>query len=231
MTETLFAPPVQRALRSDVYDALRRAIITGAISSGQRINETEIGRQMQISRAPIREAIRVLEQEGLLESVPRRGTFVVSLSSADIEEVYTLRADIEARAIRRALPRLEAEHFEILTSLVDRMLIAAEGAHMTTLLDLDLQFHRTLVELADWPRLRKIWESLHPQTLTLYTLTTLTEWPPQMHAQRHLPVLQALQSRDADLAAEAITEHILGVGRRLILRAGGEPSVPGHRRG
>ncbi|HEY8885215.1 MAG TPA: GntR family transcriptional regulator, partial [Chloroflexota bacterium] len=132
MTETLFAPPVQRALRSDVYDALRRAIITGAISSGQRINETEIGRQMQISRAPIREAIRVLEQEGLLESVPRRGTFVVSLSSADIEEVYTLRADIEARAIRRALPRLEAEHFEILTSLVDRMLIAAEGAHMTT---------------------------------------------------------------------------------------------------
>src|SRR5262249_25046817 len=124
--KALFAPPVQRALRNDVYDALRQAVVSGALSPGQRVNEAEIARQMQISRAPIREAIRQLEQEGLLESVTRRGTFVVALSRDDIEEVYTLRADLEARAIRRAIGRLSPDDLATLESLAETMLLAAE---------------------------------------------------------------------------------------------------------
>ena len=101
----LFAPAVKRALHNEVYDALRQAVSSGALGRGQRVNEAEIARQMQISRAPVREAIRQLEHEGLLVSVPRRGTFVVALSRDDVEEAYTLRADLEARAVRRAAPR------------------------------------------------------------------------------------------------------------------------------
>jgi DNA-binding GntR family transcriptional regulator len=218
-TKLLFAPPVQRALRNDVYDALRQAVVSGALSPGQRVNEAEIARQMQISRAPIREAIRQLEQEGLLESVPRRGTFVVALSRDDVEEVYTLRADLEARAIRRAMMRWSPDDLSTLESLAGTMRSSAITGDIAQLLEADIEFHRTIVEAADWARLRKIWEGLHPQTLTLYTLTTLTDWSPLDHAQRHDPLLAAIRGGDPDLAARAIQEHILGVAAQVMRRA------------
>jgi DNA-binding GntR family transcriptional regulator len=215
-SKPLFAPPIKRALRNDVYDALRSAVISGALKRGQRVNEAEIARQMQISRAPIREAIRQLEQEGLLESAPRRGTFVVSLSRDDVDEVYTLRADLEARAVRRAIARLTPERLATLESYVEVMRAAAVARDVAAFLEADIQFHRTLVEAAEWPRLRKIWESLHPQTLTLYTVSTLTNWSPVDHARRHDPLLAAIRTRDPDAAAAAMQEHILGVGAQVM---------------
>jgi DNA-binding GntR family transcriptional regulator len=217
-SKILFVPPIQRALRNDVYDALRQAVVSGGLSPGQRVNEAEIARQMQISRAPIREAIRQLEQEGLLESVPRRGTFVVALSRDDVEEVYTLRADLEARAIRRAITRLTSEDLATLDSLAETMSSAAVAGDMAQLLEADIEFHRTIVEAADWARLRKIWEGLHPQTLTLYTLTTLTDWSPLDHARRHDPLLAAIRGGDPENAARAIQEHILGVAAQVMRR-------------
>jgi DNA-binding GntR family transcriptional regulator len=211
VSPVLFAPPVQRALRVDVHAALRQALISGALKPGKRINEAEIARQMQISRAPIREAIRQLEQEGLVVSVPRRGTFVVTLSRDDVEEVYTMRADVEARAIRRALPSLRATHLTTLEGLVAAMEGAAVAGDLAKLLEADLEFHRTIVETAGWSRLRKIWDSLQPQTLTFYTLQTLTDWTPLDHARRHIPLLAAIRGGDPDAAAAAVQDHILGV--------------------
>src|SRR3954470_17922894 len=92
--DTVFAPAVQQTLFSQVYEVLRRAIVTGVLQPGQRVNEAEVARQMRISRGPVREAIRLLEQAGLLVSTPGRGTVVVTLSAEDVEEVYTLRADL-----------------------------------------------------------------------------------------------------------------------------------------
>lgn len=212
----LFAPPIKRALRNDVYDALREAVLSGGLKRGQRVNEAEIARQMQISRAPIREAIRELEQEGLLVSVARRGTFVVSLSRDDVEEVYTLRADLEARAVRRAIEALSTEKLAALEQLGEAMRLAAASGDSARFLEADLEFHRTIVEAAGWPRLRKFWESLHPQTLTLYTISTLTEWSPSDHARRHDPLLAAIRTGDPERAAAAIQEHILGVGAQVM---------------
>jgi DNA-binding GntR family transcriptional regulator len=216
--DEIFAPPVQRALRAPVYEALRRAIAEGVLRAGQRVNEAEIARQMQISRAPVREAIRQLEQEGLLVSVPRRGTVVVTLSRADVEEVYTLRADLESRAVRRAISRLSPEDFQRLQELVDAMESAGASDDQAALLEADIAFHRTIVTAAGWPHLRRIWESLHPQTLTLYTLRTVSDWSPRRHAERHVPVLQALRAGDADAAAETIRHHIQEVGVEVMRR-------------
>jgi DNA-binding GntR family transcriptional regulator len=221
----LFAPAVKRALHNEVYDALRQAVISGALRRGQRVNEAEIARQMRISRAPVREAIRQLEHEGLLESVPRRGTFVVALSRDDVEEAYTLRANLEALAIRRALPRLTPEKLAILDSFADKMRAAAAAADVDGFLDADIQFHRTIVEAAGWPRLRRIWESLHPQTLTLYTVNTLTDWAPVDHARRHDPLLAAIRTGNPDVAAAAIQEHILGVGAQVMRLSPAESTI------
>ena len=215
----IFAPPVQRTLREPVYEALRRAIVAGVLRAGQRVNEAEIARQMQISRAPVREAIRQLEQEGLLVSVPRRGTVVMTLSRADVEEVYTLRADLESRAVRRAISRLSGDDFAALERLLGTMDAARESDDpTTTLLEADIAFHRTIVAAAGWPQLRRIWESLHPRTLTLYTLRTVHDWPTERHADRHQAVLASLRAGDAEIAAETIRRHILDVGEEVMRR-------------
>jgi len=217
MPDVIFTPPIQRVLRSDAYDAIRQAVVGGAIKPGERINEAEVSRQMRISRAPIREAIRQLEQDGLLVSVPHRGTFVVTLSRDDVEEIYSLRADIESRAVHRALPRLTAEQLAALEALVGVMQTAADAGDVSGLVEADTRFHRTIIEATGWSRLTRIWENLHPQTLTLYTLTMLTDWP-SMNAQRHRPVLEALHRGDPECAAAAIREHILGTGAQVIDR-------------
>jgi DNA-binding GntR family transcriptional regulator len=223
--ETVFTPAVQRTLFAHVYDALRRAIITGALAPGQRVNEAEVARQMQISRGPVREAIRRLEQAGLLVSVPRRGTVVVSLAAEEVEEVYTLRADLEVRAIDRAIHRLSEAGLLELERLMELMQTAGAAGDLPTLLDADIQFHRNIVSAAGWPELERMWESLHPRTLTLYTIRTLVEWSPNMHAERHTPVLEALRARDAQRAREAMRQHILGVGRELARLAAASPDV------
>lgn len=216
MSPVTFSPQVQHVLRTDVYDAIRKAVIAGLLKPGERVNEAEIARQMQISRAPIREAIRQLEQEGLLVTTPYRGTFVMTLSRDDVEEVYTLRADIEMRAVRRALQQLASDDFATLERLIESMMSAAEAKDMTALLEADIQFHRSIVEKAGWPRLRKFWESLHPQTLTLYTMTTLSHWSLVSHAERHRPVLDALRTGDPDDATTAIQNHILDICAEIV---------------
>jgi DNA-binding GntR family transcriptional regulator len=214
--DAVFAPAVQHTLFSHVYDALRRAIVTGVLQPGQRVNEAQVAREMRISRAPVREAIRLLEQAGLLVSVPRRGTVVVTLSAEDVEEVYTLRADLETRAIRRATSRLSEADLADLERLLRVMRAASVAGDLPALLDADIAFHRKIVTAAGWPQLLRVWESLQPRTLTLYTIKTLVKWSAQMHAERHQPVLDALSARDVDAAAAAIRQHILGVGSEII---------------
>ena len=115
----------------------------------------------------------------------------------------------------RAIGRMTSETLIQLQILADTMLTAAMARDVEWFLDADIQFHRTLVETANWPRLRKIWESLHPQTLTLYTGRTLKDWSPVDHARRHDPLLAAIRSKDPDAAAAAIREHILGVSEQV----------------
>ena len=87
---------------------------------------------------------------------------------------------------------------------------------MPALLDADIEFHRLIVKAAGWSQLQRMWESLHPRTLTLYTIRTLVEWSPHMHAARHKPVLEALRARDVSRAESAIREHIVNVGSEII---------------
>jgi DNA-binding GntR family transcriptional regulator len=214
--EAVFAPVVHQTLFARVYDALPRAIVTGALQPGQRINKAEIARQMRISRGAVRQAIRLPEQAGLLVSPLRRGTVVVTLLADDVEEVYTFPADLETRAIRRATSRLSEADLAELERLFDVMHADSTAGDLPVLMDADIAFHRKIVKAAGWPQLQRVWESLHLRTLTLYTIHTLVQWSAAMQAECHKPVFDALRERDVQAAAAASRQHILGVGSELI---------------
>jgi DNA-binding GntR family transcriptional regulator len=101
------APAVLGTAQQHATDALRALIVRGELRPGQRVNQEDLAAQLGLSVAPVREALRVLESEGQLTYLPRRGYFVTELRFADLQEIYELRAILEERAARRALPALD----------------------------------------------------------------------------------------------------------------------------
>src|SRR5579871_3491091 len=110
--------PSFRPLRHDAYDALREAILLGRLMPGARIVEAEVARQMGISRGPIREAVRQLEQDGLVEYQPRRGVVVIELTRERIYDAYAVRANLEGFAARLAVPRITPVDVQRLEELI-----------------------------------------------------------------------------------------------------------------
>src|SRR3954469_14550899 len=102
-----------RALSDRLVDPLKRVIIAGELRPGDRVLETDLAEQLGVSRGPVREAFRELEQEGLLISYPHRGTFVATLPEDEIEEVYALRAHLEGYAARRVVNERQAEALQV----------------------------------------------------------------------------------------------------------------------
>src|SRR5260221_5812094 len=98
-----FAPIDQRTLRDTVTSAVRQSIVGGTLKPGDQINQVEVASKLHVSRGPLREALRQLEEEGLVLSLPNKGTFVTEITTADIEEVYSIRRVLENLAIQRAV--------------------------------------------------------------------------------------------------------------------------------
>lgn len=211
-----FTPVDEISLRDQVANNIRRAIDAGALKPGERLVEADIAAQMGTSRAPVREAIRLLEQEGLVTNVPRRGSFVIELDHKDIEEIFSLRSVIEVLAVRQALPRLTQEDLDGLQDLVDEMIKAAEERDMTRLVDSDLEFHQRIVHIADHSRLLDVWQRMYTQLRLFLAMKDQLYDNPRDVADTHIPLLQALRSGDVETAHQVINNHIIQAGDLLL---------------
>jgi DNA-binding GntR family transcriptional regulator len=137
-----------RPLSEEAYDALRAAILGGRLQPGARIVEADIARQMATSRSPVREAVRKLEHEGLVEYVPRRGTIVVGLSRDDVADADQLRAHLEAFGARLAATRASEDQLTRLLELIERMRECAASHDLEGLVVADVEFHRSVCVLS-----------------------------------------------------------------------------------
>jgi DNA-binding GntR family transcriptional regulator len=206
----LAAPPAlepieQTPLRVQVADKLRRAIITGQLRPGAVLVETALAEQMAVSRAPIREAIQILENDGLIETVAYKGKRVKPLTAREIEETWGLREAFEVLAARRILERGIA--CAPLWDHVRAMEAAAAAGDREALTAADEGFHRTLIRLSDHDLLLGLWNGLYLRIHQIMALRN-TEGPPLGEiAANHPPIVRALESGDAPLAVRLIAEH------------------------
>jgi DNA-binding GntR family transcriptional regulator len=217
MKDTI-ASPVRtfRPLSEEAYDVLRSAILGGRLPPGARIVEADIARQMATSRSPIREAVRKLEHEGLVEYVPRRGTVVVGLSPDDVADAYQLRAHLEAYGARLAASRASEVQLTGLLEMIERMRVCAGTEDLDGLVTADVRFHRYVCEASGSPRLLQAWETLNPERWTMVSGLRATDLSLEQIAERHWPILAALQSRNPDHAESIIRSHILELGQRVL---------------
>ena len=206
----ILAPP-NRTLSEHIADQLRQAILSHQLKPGQRIVEGQIARAMDTSRGPVRDALLLLENEGIVVRYAHRGTFVAQLSLADAEEIYSLRQAIESVALEYLIKYATPEQLDELDAHVQKMADVAQRAYEPReVTELDLEFHRTLCRLSGHGRALDAWQSLSAQTWILL-LGHRTRNPldfAEHGVAGHRRLVAALCQRDAVLAQHELREHL-----------------------
>lgn len=210
-------PVTTGTLSVELVEVLRSAILDGVLRPGERLNETEVAEQLGVSRGPLREAIRKLEREGLLEYRARRGCFVRKMSKRDAYEVYTLRAHLEALAVELALANLTDGDIVALRQDVERMKETARAGQIADMIGADLAFHGRICRLADHAHLFQAWERLntHVALLTVNILNKRVSTPKDV-GPRHEILVGAIELRDVQRVKEALLDHYATLGARLV---------------
>ncbi len=192
-------------LRVSVADIIRQAILNGTMKPGTPVVEMALAEQLQVSRAPVREAIQILEADGLIESEPDKGKRVKPLTLKEVEELYSLREQFEAFAIRRVVER-QVDISE-LRQHSDAMFEAAERSDFAALNTADEAFHRTLIRLADHDLMLGFWDNLYLRIRQIMALRNSANRDLRAVARNHLPIIEAIEARDMIRAISLISDH------------------------
>lgn len=201
---------VRRSRTDRAAAELRTAIIGGELEPGSQLRQDRIARSLGLSHIPVREALRRLEAEGLVKIKPMCGATVVELSAREIEELNEMRVALESLALRLAAPKIGPAELRRAGQILKRMdRMSPQWG------ELNLEFHRTLYDPADRPRLLAQIEGLH-RSVERYVIHTRKAAKGHKGTQReHRRLLELLRDRRIDDALELLTDHIIVPSRLL----------------
>jgi len=208
------------SLAQQAASELRQRILAGDFAGGERLVEAQIARQLGISRGPVREALRQLRAEGLVEEEPRRGTFVMSMSADDIREVFDLRAALEVRAVRLLMTARDSEPLTRLRESLTAIRKAVDDGDRSMAARSDLAFHAALCQLSGNQRLYSVFVSNAALLQALLRLDdeSLYESLDELFAE-HEELVTVVESGDVGRAEQLIDEHLEQTKTRLLKHA------------
>jgi DNA-binding GntR family transcriptional regulator len=208
------APFIRSNLREQIKDVILQRIVAGEYPAGARLVETRIAQELGVSQAPVREALRDLEQLGCIVHEPFRGCSVRAFSAEELLEAFPVRAALEALAARLAAERMTEDELLRLAEMLENMRDAARRGNAHDQSQANASFHATIVRAARNATLERQWSFLEP-----YSRTYLTVSQPGLDlralSERHVPILEALRARDGDAAAEAMHRHLMDAAELL----------------
>ncbi|MEW9673973.1 GntR family transcriptional regulator [Ammoniphilus sp. 3BR4] len=194
-----------------VCQALREAILKGKFEPGERIVQEEIANSLGVSRMPVREALRKLEAEGLIQIEPNRGAVVKPLSLEDIEEIYLLRSVLEKMAVEESLKKIQKQDIVEMESLVT---IMDQVDEVDYFISTNIEFHRLLMKHCTKKRLlsfiNTLWNGFPQQT------PHLLENQMKKSNQEHREILEAVKENEVQKAAELVSNHVQRTGDALV---------------
>lgn len=197
-----------KPLRELVFEALREAIIAGKLKPGERLMEVQVAEALGVSRTPVREAIRMLEREGFVLMMPRKGAYVSDISIKDIASVFEIRRALEGLAAELAAERATPEHLERLERHLVELSACVERGDVTKFVELDTQFHETVYEASRNERLAPIVSLLREQIQRFRTRTLSNPGRMRVALDEHRALVEALADRDVERARELASDHI-----------------------
>lgn len=201
-------------LVNTVVERLRESILVGRFAPGERIVEAELARELGISRGPVREALALLEKDGIVVNVPRKGKFVLGFDAVLVDEIYSLRKVLEPYAAELIIDSLTPAKEAALRIALDEIETAAEVGDLLGMAERDIEFHNDLYELAGNELLRQMWaESLAGKLRMLLNITTATH-APRDTGTNHRVLVEAILAKERGQARDLITQHVDDAWRR-----------------
>ena len=201
--------PLTRSASVAATELIRAAIIDGRLEPGRRLKEEELARELGISRTPVREALLVLQTEGLLESAPNRGATVRTYEAADLDDLYQLRALLEGFAARRAAARISAADLDRLRESCERFVALRAEDDVTDLVRENLSFHNVILEAAGSERLVQMVRKVIELPLVYRSYVWYSPEQKLISEHYHRQLTAALTAHDAERAELVMKEHIL----------------------
>lgn len=207
-----------------VTDAVRKAIETGVLIPGEKINEEMLASKLNVSRMPVRQALRALEAEGLITLIPHAGGVVSALTPEELEELYHLRATLEGMALARAVPRYTEANLRQLRACLEG--IDPDNVSVEEYVKMNRQFHQLLYAPSGWNRLIHMINQIG-RNVTRYMIISVSD--PDVFAQsarEHWEILKACEAADAAAAERLIKQHVLRVGEAVVKKVRADQKAP-----
>lgn len=210
-TDSAHGPLDQQSLVALARKAIREDILSGALEPGVRLVEERLTERLGLSRPPLREALRLLEGDGLITIRPRRGAIVATMDDQDVFEVLTLRTGLESMAIDHGIPVQNPERLVPVREALDRMHQDALAENRGSLVQNGYAFHASIVDLAGHQRLSAIYRSVQQQILLCMSrnLVTRERYYESLveHVDRHRELLEIIEAGDPAAVREALANH------------------------
>jgi DNA-binding GntR family transcriptional regulator len=201
----------RRQVSAQVYETLRKAIVTLRLPPGRSISENLICRHIGVSRTPVREAMTLLVQEGFLRSEPRRGVFIIRKTKREIIEIIEVSAALESMAARLAASRASADEIAGLRRMFDDFVNENPEEHIDEYSDANLEFHQAIVRMSRSELIERTIENLFVHVRAIRRVTIGQAHRAERSIVDHMNIIEALTARDADRAGRLVLDHALGL--------------------
>jgi len=200
--------PESRPIRDIAYDKLKHAIITGELPAGSRIVETAFADQLHISRTPLREALRKLERDGLVEYVLRRGVVVRAFTLADIDEIFTIRNAMMMLILPSVVERVTKADIHELRIILSEIDVAMAENDFDAMAQLNRAFHHKIESLSDKKRILRVIDE-QEEYITRFSAITIASIERRASAhEEHKQMADALEKRDLDGLKQLFVHHL-----------------------
>jgi len=195
-------------LRERVHDRLKQEILANRYAPGAELLEVPLSEELGVSRGPIREALRSLESEGLVEITPRRGAVVVSLTKRDFLEAYQVREALEALGVRLAVPRLTERALDSLDDRIERMAEHAASGDVDAFFEANAGFHEAFMESSENSMLIEAYRRLMAQMGPYRRPSARLRGNVERSVAEHREIVVAARARDVDAAVALLMKHV-----------------------
>lgn len=217
MVDVNFEPIARHeVVAQTIVEQLAHAILIGQLQPGDKLVEERLAEQFGVSRVPVREALRLLEQRGLVDRSPYRGAFVSQLSTVEIFELHSLRKILESMAVRLLTEKQDPVALDKLEAIVERMRQQAQENDRARILLLDADFHDAIVRGSGHELLGVVWDLVSTKLRRFLLLKRRhTHRTIQDVVISHERILNAIRSGEAQIAVEAVCSHLSNVETRF----------------
>lgn len=197
------------SLRGRVFHRIREDILSGKYSDNEELKETTIGTELGVSRTPVREALRQLELEGLVNIIPNKGAYVTGISQKDIHDIYVIRSYLEGLAARWACENITDGQIEELEEILYLSEFHAKKQHYEQVVELDNKFHESIYRASGSKILEHELTTFHHYVERIRKKSLGKEARAMKSNEEHRAILEAIRQRDGQLAERLAHEHII----------------------